>query len=56
MADSFTWDEVVKMRESCLEKAKFYATMAHVANVWLLLHEKLGIGTVTQNQDPGAGS
>lgn len=56
MADNLTLDDVKKLRESCLDKAAFYMTMARVCDRWLIIHDKLLGGIVTQKEDPGAGS
>ncbi len=56
MADNLTRDDVVKMRERCLEKAAFYMSMVRVCDCWILIHDKLLGGLVTQKEDPGAGS
>ena len=56
MADNLTRDDVKKMRESCFEKAAFYMTMVRVCDCWILIHDKLLGGIVTQKEDPGAGS
>lgn len=56
MSDNYTRDDVKKMRESCLEKAAFYVNMVRVCDCWLIVHDKLFGGIVTQKEDPGAVS
>ena len=56
MAVISTRDDIVKLRERCLEKVAFYTALVSVCDLWIRFYDRLCVGIVTQKEDPGAGS